>query len=177
MPFSGPIDLQGVETALVGRFPLAVEMPAGHRLAARAVVEVAALADEAWVGGTSEPDRILLERACAELGGFQPRIVHTTDDQDEVQRVVAAGRAVTFAGPPDAPGPATVRRPVRGGPECAVYLSWPPTTPAELAQRVLATLRAGSADAARRPDHNHPDVVQRLAYRGRTTSQRYAATS
>ncbi len=177
MPFSGPVDLHGLETALVGRFPLAVELPAGHRLAAGAVVEVAELAGEAWVGGATGQERAVLERACAELGGFRPRIVHTTDDRGEIQRVVAAGRAVTFAGPPAGSGPAVVRRPVRGAPECAVYLSWPSTTPDELAHRVLAALRHGTDGVAGQPDGHRPDLVQRLACRGRTSSQRYATTS
>ncbi len=173
LPFSGPVDLRELETALVGRFPLAVELPAGHRLAAGAVVEVAELAGEAWVGGAGGQDRALLERACAELGGFRPRIVHTTDDRNEIRRAVAAGRAVTFAGPPAGSGPAVVRRPVRGAPECAIYLSWPSTTPAELAHRVLARLRQDAEGAAGQPGH----VVQRLAHRGRTSAQRYATTS
>ncbi|MGN9809598.1 LysR family transcriptional regulator [Micromonospora sp. BQ11] len=177
MPFTEPPDLRDLETALIGESPLAVELPAGHRLAAGNSVELADLADEVWAGGASGHGPALLERTCAALGGFRPRVVPTSDDAEEIQRMVAAGRVVAFAGPLTASGQTVVRRPVRGAPECAAYLSWSSTTPAELAHRVLATMRGVAESLAERPARHRPAIVQRLSHPGRTTVQRYATTS
>ncbi|MFI7210917.1 LysR family transcriptional regulator [Micromonospora maritima] len=177
MPFTDSLDLRGLETALIAESPLAVELPAGHRLAAGSSVELADLADEMWAGGATEHERALLERTCAELGGFRPQVVPTSDDAGEIQRMVAAGRAVAFAGPLTPSGQAVVRRPIRGALACAAYLSWPATTPAELAQRVLVTMRRAAETVAEQPARHRLAIVQRLPYRGRSTGQRYAATS
>ncbi|MEU7905847.1 LysR family transcriptional regulator [Actinoplanes sp. NPDC049118] len=177
MPFTEPVDLRGLETALIRQAPLAVELPVGHRLAAVESVDLVELASEAWAAGATTQDLVLVKRACARLGGFRPRIVDTGADPDEARRAVAAGRAVMFAGPLTPSGPATVRRPVRGAPQCAAYLSWSSAAPDGLAHRVLTTLRAEAERPATAPQVRRADVVQRLPYRGRTSSQIPATTS
>jgi DNA-binding transcriptional LysR family regulator len=170
-PYTEPIDLQGLDTVLVAQSPLEVELPAGHRLAARQAVDLSELADEAWVTGPTRQGTALLERVCAQLGSFQPRILDTFGRSDEAERAPATGRAVMLVGPLTGPAPERVRRPVLGAPQCAAYLSWPPTTPAELAHRVLATLRAETARSVTRSGGSRPELVKPFPYRHRTAPQ------
>ncbi|GIE47302.1 LysR family transcriptional regulator [Amorphoplanes nipponensis] len=177
MPFTEPVDLRGLETALIRQIPLAVELPAGHRLAAADSVELAELAGEAWSPGATDQERALVEWACVHLGGFQPRLLEPGDDPAETRRMVTAGRAVGFAGPLTGSAPAVVRRPVRGAPQWAAYLSWSVNTPTGLAHQVLTTLRAEAETAAPAEQGRRAEAVQRNPYRSRIASQRYATAS
>ncbi|WP_367133926.1 LysR family transcriptional regulator [Saccharothrix sp. HUAS TT1] len=118
------------------RFPLYTEpfdvvLPPGHRLAGRAEVGLADLADDDWVAPLpGNPVRDVVELAC-EQAGFAPRITHTSDDFRAVGALVRASAAVALVPRNAEPG-----LPVRG------------TAPL---RRVVAAVRRGS--------ERHPLVV------------------
>jgi DNA-binding transcriptional LysR family regulator len=71
-------------------------LPAGHRLAAHRVIDLADLAGDLWVG--SEPPGPCLEPitdACA-AAGFSPQVVAKSEDYATAQGFVAAGLGVSL---------------------------------------------------------------------------------
>jgi len=73
---------------------LLVALPAGHRLAGEADVDLLALAEERWImGGIGGPCREVAPAACA-AAGFTPEVVHEVDDWGAALRLVAAGCGV-----------------------------------------------------------------------------------
>ena len=79
--------------------PLAVEpvdlvLPPDHPAAGRDDVRLADLADDAWIGGCPRCRQHLV--ACCRQAGFEPRLVHESDDYVAVQALVAAGLGVTM---------------------------------------------------------------------------------
>ncbi|WP_267241808.1 LysR family transcriptional regulator [Streptomyces sp. PR69] len=85
----------------LARVPLYAEpfdavLPLGHRLCGRERIELADLADDDWIGqypGNPCHDMVLF--AC-ELAGFQPRLLHTSDDFRAVVALAAAGAGVAL---------------------------------------------------------------------------------
>lgn len=77
--------------------PFRVVLPRGHRLAARRVIDVAALATERWVAVSSCPNycREVVERTC-QRAGFSPRYALQADEYPTAQGFVAAGLGVAF---------------------------------------------------------------------------------
>ncbi len=75
--------------------PFYVCVAAGHRVAAKASVRLADLAEESWILGTTGrcPDGLVLERAC-QGAGFEPRVAFQSDDYTAIQGFVAAGVGV-----------------------------------------------------------------------------------
>lgn len=77
--------------------PFEAVLPLGHRLAAdRGPIAVADLAAEPWIGpypGNPCHDVVLL--AC-EYAGFQPRLVHSSDDFSAVVALASAGAGVAL---------------------------------------------------------------------------------
>jgi len=75
--------------------PFYLCLPAGHRVARKARVRVADLAEESWILGTTGrcPDGVVLERAC-QAAGFEPRVAFQSDDYNAIQGFVAAGVGV-----------------------------------------------------------------------------------
>ncbi|SNT65408.1 DNA-binding transcriptional regulator, LysR family [Asanoa hainanensis] len=73
-----------------------VVLPTGHRLAAHRVIDLASLADEAWVG--SEPPGPCLEPIIDACGaaGFSPNFVAKSEDYATAQGFVAAGLGVSL---------------------------------------------------------------------------------
>jgi DNA-binding transcriptional LysR family regulator len=76
--------------------PLQLALPAGHRLAGAARVELGELRDEAWVQ-TSSASRCArhVVRCCLD-SGFAPDVAFESDDYDTVQGLVAAGVGVAL---------------------------------------------------------------------------------
>jgi DNA-binding transcriptional LysR family regulator len=79
--------------------PVQLVLPEDHPAARRhrRTVPLAELAGEAWT--TGHPDtgwEQMTERACRELGGFDPDIRHRTNDSVTSLALVAGGRAVTL---------------------------------------------------------------------------------
>jgi DNA-binding transcriptional LysR family regulator len=76
--------------------PMLVALPAGHRLARRKKVDLAALADEAWMHDSSScPDAAVFFRAC-HAAGFEPSVAIENDDYMAIQGFVAAGVGVAL---------------------------------------------------------------------------------
>lgn len=78
----------------LGREPVDLVLPAGHRLAGRRSVPVGALAQEPWVVGC-ERCRAHALAVCA-AAGFEPEVRHVTDDYVVVQNLVAVGLGVAL---------------------------------------------------------------------------------
>lgn len=88
---------------LLGRDPLLVAMPAGHRLAggdtddsarAATALDATELAGESWVSGC-----VWCQSNLSDFGashGFSPTIRHTSEDQLVVQHLVAAGMGLAL---------------------------------------------------------------------------------
>lgn len=114
---SGPATDADLAVHPLGRDPVHAVLPAGHPLAGRSRLELAALAGERWVAGCQRCRDDLLR--ASERAGFTPDIRHETDDYVVVQNLVAGGLAVALL-PQLAldahahPGVATV--PLRGHP-------------------------------------------------------------
>lgn len=71
-------------------------LPPGHRLAGCGAVDIAELADESWLCGSSETScRQLTLRSC-ERAGFIPDIAYESNDYTVMQALVAAGMGVTL---------------------------------------------------------------------------------
>ncbi|MEU3050223.1 MULTISPECIES: LysR family transcriptional regulator [unclassified Streptomyces] len=91
----------GADDPRLARVPLYAEtfdavLPAGHPLAEGPQVALAAFADTDWIGpypGNPCHDMVLL--AC-ELAGFQPRLVHLSDDFRAVVALAGAGAGVAL---------------------------------------------------------------------------------
>ncbi|MEA2126034.1 MAG: hypothetical protein QOI80_2816 [Solirubrobacteraceae bacterium] len=86
----------------VDRFDLHVDrvrlvMPASHPLARRRRVSLGALSDALWISGPQGAGwSEMTERACRELGGFEPQVRHRTNDGIVTQHLVARGLAVAL---------------------------------------------------------------------------------
>ncbi|MEV6236999.1 LysR family transcriptional regulator [Lentzea sp. NPDC051838] len=74
--------------------PLALLLPAGHRLAGREKVSLAEVSDERWIAGCPRCQGAL-QRACAEAG-FTPDVTCSTDDNLAIQSLVTAGLGVAL---------------------------------------------------------------------------------
>ncbi|MFE5621393.1 LysR family transcriptional regulator [Streptomyces virginiae] len=71
-----------------------VALPGGHRLAGRAGLRLAELADEEWIAADNRPEETLMHSALA--GGFRPRTGFVAADWIAKQGFVAAGLGVTL---------------------------------------------------------------------------------
>jgi DNA-binding transcriptional LysR family regulator len=127
---------EGIELIPILEDPMLVALGAGHRLAARASIDIEELRDEPWlltaVGGTCEDSNIVL-RACHDAG-FVPGIRFESEDYNALQGMAAAGLGVamvpslcTISTRPD-----VVVRPLRGRPPV---------------RHIIAAVRAGEREA------------------------------
>jgi DNA-binding transcriptional LysR family regulator len=71
--------------------PIQVVLPATHRAAAEAALELASLADETWIDSTTLSScHPFLRRAC-NAAGFEPRVAAETNDHRALHHLVASG--------------------------------------------------------------------------------------
>lgn len=87
-----------IRTTALREDPLVVVLPSGHRLASKAVLSIAELADEAFVmyppgAGTGIYPQIF--RLCREAG-FVPHIGQTANESSTIIGLVAAGSGITL---------------------------------------------------------------------------------
>ncbi|WP_371614541.1 LysR substrate-binding domain-containing protein [Streptomyces sp. NBC_00454] len=76
--------------------PFDAVLPAGHPLGDLPEVSLADLSDSDWVGQyPGNPCHDVMQLAC-ELAGFQPRLVHSSDDFRAVVALVGAGAGVAL---------------------------------------------------------------------------------
>ena len=112
--------------------PFVAVLPPAHPAAGRDPIELSMLADDDWVMTTpGNPIRDVVLLAC-EQAGFQPRIVHQSDDFRAVAALVAAGGGVSLV-------------PRLAVPESTLALTRPLAEPAPT-RRVYAAVRASRAD-------------------------------
>jgi DNA-binding transcriptional LysR family regulator len=90
-----PISDRAIERHHLLDDPFYLCVGAGHRVATKARVRLADLAEESWIMGTTGrcPDGRVLERAC-QGAGFEPRVAFQSDDYNAIQGFVAAGVGV-----------------------------------------------------------------------------------
>jgi DNA-binding transcriptional LysR family regulator len=91
--------LGGVAREDLLRDPVYIVLPAGHPVLDRhaGAVPLAELEGEAWTTGhLGTAWKSMVERACRELGRFEPDIRHRTNDAVLSLALVAGGRAVTL---------------------------------------------------------------------------------
>jgi DNA-binding transcriptional LysR family regulator len=101
--------------------PFDLVVPAGHPLASVAGVDLAAAADEPWIGADRGDDSAIVMAACS-AAGFAPRIAHGAKEWNSVVALVSLGFGVCLM-PRLAPIPAhhrVVRIPLDGAPSRAV---------------------------------------------------------
>jgi len=134
----------GLERLHLVSDPMRVVLPRGHRLASRRSVEVAALADEAWIAVSSCPGycQAVVENVCR-AAGFAPRYALEADEYPTAQGFVAAGLGVALV-PLLALGtavhPGVVVRRVKG--EQPVREVWAATRPAIAGQLPVKAMMA-----------------------------------
>ena len=134
---------EGLERHDLLRERFLVALPPQHRMAARASVRLADLADEDWIAASADG---IIVRACRGAG-FEPRLVSITRDQFAIRALISRGLAVTLAAEllADAFEHAALR-PIDGpAPERDVYALLPPGGRHPLAGTALNAL----TDAAR----------------------------
>ncbi|GIT79438.1 LysR family transcriptional regulator [Leifsonia sp. LS1] len=85
---------RGLAVAPLWRDEMLLALPSGHPLAVRERVDLADLADEAWIGGCPRCRGHLLELAAGR--GYEPRIAYETDNFVAVLRMVAEGMGVAL---------------------------------------------------------------------------------
>jgi DNA-binding transcriptional LysR family regulator len=90
-----PVCDPAIDTLRLLDDPMYLCLPAGHPLAGKRRLRLEALADDAWILGTTGacPDAAILLRAC-QTAGYEPRIAFTSDDYVAIQGFVAAGVGV-----------------------------------------------------------------------------------
>jgi len=121
--------------------PFVAVLPPTHPAADQNTIELAMLANDDWVmTAPGNPIRDVVVLAC-EQAGFQPRIVHQSDDFRAVAALVAAGGGVSL-----------VPRLAVPEPTLALIRPLPDPVPA---RRVYAAVRASRAD--------HPLITATLA--------------
>ncbi len=105
--------------------PVFIGLPARHRLAGATEVELADLADDAWIGPPGPEDGSLTSlRAAAQRAGFTPRIRFECPTGGGRQ-LVAAGQAVQLVEPTAPEQPGMVVRPLAGDPmRLRLVLAW-----------------------------------------------------
>lgn len=104
-----------VGTRVIAIEPVAVALPAGHRLADRDEIPLSELADEDWLvtpsDGAGWPE--CFYTACQEAG-FVPRVRHMLTEHDMIRALVAEGRAIAPCQVTHQGGPNVVVRPLTG---------------------------------------------------------------
>ncbi|MGO4280804.1 DNA-binding transcriptional regulator, LysR family [Cupriavidus sp. OV038] len=143
-----PMGVGEMAAHLVASVPLAAALPATHRLAGRAKIDVAALADEPFIviPRESAPGYFDLTAATCLAGGFSPNFRHYAKHLLSVISLVALGRGVALVprtlGTAAVPG--VVLKPLTGAPAHAQYSAiWHPGNPSPVLARAVELLGAG----------------------------------
>nr|WP_260408463.1 LysR family transcriptional regulator [Planomonospora venezuelensis] len=146
-----PIDLRHLAVQPLPDDPLTLVLPADHPLAPTPVVDVAALAGEAWIGGTSFACAESLRAICG-AAGFTPVVALSSNRYPTTLAMVAAGHGIALvpaSALSDPPAGATIR-PLHPAPpprrRWAATRGGPGAPTAHLVDCLVAT----AADEARR---------------------------
>jgi DNA-binding transcriptional LysR family regulator len=112
----GPADVETTRVALFDDRYQAV-LPRGHRLARRSSpLDLAALADDPWIGGGVDSAWFRIVRDACRRAGFEPEVTVGSDDYHAVLAFAASGLGVAVVPGLAAamPPPGVVVRPLRG---------------------------------------------------------------
>ncbi|GAA2089535.1 LysR family transcriptional regulator [Actinomadura alba] len=159
---------------LVAVEPVFVALAAGHRLAARAQIDLADLAGEEWVlppsDGTGWPEHFL--EACA-ARRFTPDVRYRMVDAETKRELIATGRAVGPCQATFEPERGVVVRPLTGDPVWMRHLvTWDPagplTGPGEPLVRLAREAHAAVAGGC-------PAYLDWLTRRGRSVGASWAS--
>jgi DNA-binding transcriptional LysR family regulator len=137
-----PVSEPTLTTRVISRDPLVAALPAGHPLATRRRLPLAALADEPFVlytrtSGPSVHDVIIGHCIAA---GFSPRIVQEAADVQTIVSLVAAGLGVSLLISPTPPTAedAVAYRPISDDlPPWELALAWPTDNQTPVLSRFL----------------------------------------
>ncbi len=142
-----PIDLSQLRAQPLPDDPLLLALPGNHPLAAAPVVEVAALAEEAWISGNSFACTESLRAICG-VAGFTPQVCLSSNRYPTTLALVATGHGIALV-PATAlrnPPPEVAIRPLRPSPPprrlWVAVLDRPHATVARLIDCLLATATA-----------------------------------
>jgi DNA-binding transcriptional LysR family regulator len=83
-----------LDAELIFRDEMRIALPPGHPLAASQTVDLAALADEAWLAGDKPSSCREHVINCCRAAGFEPNVSFESDDYQVIQGLVAAGLGV-----------------------------------------------------------------------------------
>ncbi|WP_432943066.1 LysR family transcriptional regulator [Kribbella sp. CA-253562] len=143
-----PADDRLVLTPLYAE-PFVAVLPPTHPSATKDSVDLAALATDDWImTSIGNPIRDVVLLAC-EQAGFQPRVVHTSDDFRSVAALAAAGAGVSLV----------------------PRLTLPPSTPAVIRPLALPTPTRRVLVATRRARADHPLITATLKTLAETAAQ------
>ncbi|WP_433304735.1 LysR family transcriptional regulator [Actinoplanes sp. CA-030573] len=93
-------------------------------LARQPSIDVRDLARSGWISSPVEVPSRVLRHIAMEIGGFPPRIVHTSDDGRSAMSLIAAGLAVDIGPPPCGPlGLGISARPLTAAPPTRISLT------------------------------------------------------
>jgi DNA-binding transcriptional LysR family regulator len=142
-----PVDDPGFVTSAIAKQPLVAVVPVGHRLASRAHIGLAELAEYEFV---SLKPGFGLRRIIDELftrAGCTPRISFEGEEADTLRGMVAAhlGIAVLPESEP-LPNPGTIEIPLRPPAFREIGLAWPADRPMPPAVRMFRDYAEGLAD-------------------------------
>jgi DNA-binding transcriptional LysR family regulator len=128
----------------VRREPLAIALPAGHRLAARARLPLALLSREPFVSFPRPRGPVFFDyimRLCHDAG-FTPRIVQEAPQLDMVSLVAAGfGVAIVPGSMRHAARPGVVFRSIVGAPTTELHVAWRPDDASPVLRDFLDVLR------------------------------------
>lgn len=139
-----PIDLDHLTAQPLPDDPLLLALPTSHPLAAIPVIDVAALADQAWISGTSFACAESLRAICG-VAGFTPMVALDSNRYPTTLAMVSAGHGIALV-PTSAlthPPAEVAIRPLRPAPPprriWAVTQGRPNATTAHLVDCLVAT--------------------------------------
>lgn len=135
-----------------------VMLPAGHPVAAQPVVELAALAGDAWVSRPEPELNLSMLRDCRRAG-YEPNVQFRVTEAGSVRALVASGAAVTLASPVADVADGVVLRPCLGARSYSWVLGH---RPAALSAAVVDVVRDLVRWAYRHKAESNAELVRTL---------------
>lgn len=123
-PFTPVEDDRFTTSLTLMRAPIFVFLSDHHPHAADSEVDLKDLEGDAFIGRVDPGVRDLVTRVCHAAGDMTPRYGYITDDHDEVESHVRAGRAVDLGSPAFRPSDGITRRPIARSPRSRTILTW-----------------------------------------------------
>jgi DNA-binding transcriptional LysR family regulator len=90
------VRVESSEERLLMEDEIGIALPPDHRLAERASIELADLADESWIGSTPRSSVHAFTQNICRAAGFEAQIKFETDDYHVAEALVATGIGIAF---------------------------------------------------------------------------------